>query len=209
MATYIRELGYEEKGIEEYLHNFCKIYLQNYNRVKCYKLIDDKVKKSKKHKLKKSSLINITQAELDIILGEENIKCQKLMFVYLVLAKYYMSNNHADKYYVGAKDSDIFSLCDMYVKKQDKISLMHYLTKNGYITPNLNMSSVVNYVNEDSEIVMSFYPDTDMVYYFERYIGGLFIECPICGKLAKKTNNKIKYCKECSALIKDKKILVN
>lgn len=40
------------------------------------------------------------------------------MFVYLVLAKYYMSINKADKYYVGCKDNDIFKLCDMYVKNK-------------------------------------------------------------------------------------------
>ena len=127
IATYFREMGQSDSEIAENLHLFCKKYVLNYNRVKFYKIIDEKVRKSNKYKLKRAVAINITQNELDIILAEENLKCQKLMFVYLVLAKYYMSINKVDKYYVGCKDNDIFKLCDMYVKKQDKLDTMPYL----------------------------------------------------------------------------------
>ena len=58
-----------------------------------------------------------------------------------------MSNNKTDKYYVGCEDNDIFKLCDMYTRKQEKLDMMHYLTVKGYIKPTLSMSSVVNYVN--------------------------------------------------------------
>lgn len=198
LANFYREKGYDDKSIEEKLHDFSKIYAHNYNRVKFYKLIDEKVKRSKKSKLKRSVPINITKKEIDLILQEDNYKCQKLLFVYLVLAKYYMSNNNTEKYYVGCKDNDIFNLCDMYIRKQDKMDLMHYITKKGYITPTLSMSSIINYVNEDSPIEITLTPDTDMVYYFEKYVGGIFINCSNCGRLVKKTNNRIKYCKSCA-----------
>ena len=209
LANFLREYNYSDNEIENTLHRFCKKYSNNYNRVKFYKLIDDKVKRSKKLKLKRSSLVKIYKNEIDIILNEENPKCQKLMFVYLVLAKYYMSNNNTDKYYVGCKDNDIFNLCDMYVKKQDKLDLMHYLTKQGYITPTLSMSSIVNYVNETGIVSISLIPDIDMVYYFEEYLGGLFIRCENCGRLAKKTNNRMKYCHSCAKEIKNTSISKN
>lgn len=60
------------------------------------------------------------------------------------------------------------------------------------------MSSIINYVNEDSPIEITLTPDTDMVYYFEKYVGGIFINCSNCGRLVKKTNNRIKYCKSCA-----------
>ena len=76
---------------------------------------------------------------------------------------------------------------------------MHYLTKKGYIEPTTKMSSIVNYVNENSEVVMKVVPDETMIYSFEqKYLGGIFINCEVCGKLVKKTNNRIKYCKECA-----------
>lgn len=203
LANYYRQQNYDDKFIEEKLHEFCKKYIQNYNRVKFYKLIDEKVEKSKKGKLKKSLPISITQNELNTILSEDNYKCQKLMFVYLVLAKYYMNNNNSEKYYVGCKDNDIFNLCDMYIKKDEKMDLMHYITKKGYITPTLSMSSIINYVDEDSEPIITLISDTDMIYYFERYLGGIFIECEICNKLSKKTNNRMKYCSECARKIKN------
>lgn len=198
LANYYRELGHSDKEIEIELHDFCKRYSKNYNKVKFYKIIDDKVNKSNKLKLKSAEPIFITKAEIDTILSEDNYKCQKLMFVYLVLAKYYMNNNHTEKYYVGCKDSDIYNLCDMYTRKEEKMELMHYLTKQGYITPTLSMSSIINYVNEDSPIEIELIPDNDMVYYFEKYMGGIFINCDVCNKLVKKTNNRIKYCKECA-----------
>lgn len=202
LATYYRELGLDDAEIDDELHSFCKKHAKNYNRVKFYKLIDEKVKRSKKLKLKEAFPVFITQAELDTIQSEENIKCQKLMFVYLVLAKYYMSNNHTDKYYVGCKDNDIFNLCDMYTRKQDKLDFMHYLTKKGYITPTLSMSSVVNYVNEDSEVVITLIPNIDMVYYYEQYLGDNFTHCAICGLLTKRKSNRTKYCPYCLNKIK-------
>lgn len=198
LANYFRENGVVDAEIEEKLHSFAKENLSNYNRVKYYKLIDNVITRSKKSKLKVSNSVNITEAELKTIESEENIKCQKLMFVYLVLAKYYMSNNHTEKYYVGCKDNDIFNLCDMYIRKQDKLDLMHYLTKKGYITPTLSMSSIINYVNEDSPSVIQLVPNTDMIYYFERYLGGFITECASCGLLTRKRSNRTKYCKSCS-----------
>lgn len=197
VANYLREQGYKDKEIETTLHTLSKKTFSDYNRVKIYEKIDNMVKLSKKRKLKISADINITQAELDLILKEENFKIQKLMFVYLVLAKYYMSNNHTEKYYVGIKDREIFNLCDMYVRKSDGINMMHYLTIKGYIEPTKNQSSIIKYVNEDSVPVITLKPNDDMVYYFEKYLGGIFIHCEMCGKLTKKTNNKKKYCSDC------------
>lgn len=206
VANYLREQGYPDKEIEEELHRISKRNFTDYNKVQMYEFIDNKVKKSKKGKLKENFPIYITKAEMETILSEDNVKYQKLLFIYLVLAKFYMSNNKADKYYVGCEDNDIFKLCDMYTRKQERLDMMHYLTVHGYIKPTLSMSSVVNYVNEDSEVAMEVIPSEDMIYRFEKeYLGGIFIDCEICGRLVKKTNNRIKYCKKCSKKIHNSK----
>ena len=103
-------------------------------------------------------------------------------------------------------DCEIYNLCDMYVKKQEKLDLMHYLTKKGYIKPTLSMSSIVKYVNENSEQAIVLVPDTDMVHYYEKYLGYYTTECPICGKLISKKSNRTKYCAQCAQLVKSKKI---
>ncbi len=199
VANYLREQGYTDKQIEIELHKIAKKSFADYNKIKMYDFIDRRVKRSKKGKLKTNDTIIVTKSEINTILSEEKPKYQKLMFVYLVLAKFYMSNNHTDKYYVGCSDTDIFKFCDMYTNRQEKREMMHYLTKKGYITPTTNMSSIVNYVNEDSDIDMEITPDERMIYRFEqKYLDGIFINCEICGKLEKKTNNRIKYCKECA-----------
>lgn len=205
-ANYLREQGYLDKEIEMELHRISKKNFTDYNKVQMYEFIDNKVKKSKKGKLKENFPVYITKAEMNTIFTEDNVKYQKLLFIYLVLAKFYMSNNKTDKYYVGCEDNDIFKLCDMYTRKQEKLDMMHYLTVKGYIKPTLSMSSVVNYVNEDSEVVMEVIPSEDMIYRFEKeYLGGIFINCEVCGRLVKKTNNRIKYCKKCSKKIHNSK----
>lgn len=206
LATYFREQGLNDKEIENELHAFCKKFANNYNWAQYYELVDQKVRKSKRYKLKRAKPIVITKAELDTITAEENLKCQKLMFVYLVLAKYYMNNNQTTDYYVGVKDNEIYNLCDMYVKKQEKLDLMHYLTKKGYIKPTLSMSSIVKYVNENSEQAIVLVPDTDMIHYYEKYLGYYTTECPICGRLIRKKTNRTKYCTQCAQLVKNKKI---
>lgn len=208
VANYLRDQGCDDKEIEKRLHKVAEKSFDDYNEVRFYKMIDKCVKKSKSGKLKIATPIKITQAEIDTILAEDNIKCEKLMFVYLVLAKYYMSNNKTEKYYVGCSDVDIFKLCDMYTTRKEKDKLLHYLTVKGYITPTLSMSSIVNYVNEESEVVFEFVPNETMVYYFEqKYLGGKFVKCVICGKLDKKMNNKQKYCKSCGLKVKNKVLL--
>nr|DAZ37716.1 MAG TPA: intron associated endonuclease [Caudoviricetes sp.] len=201
-ATYLRMKGLNDAEIEKELHRISKMSFSDYNWVKFYEIVDAKVKKSKKYRLRKNPEIIITQAEIETISQEEERKIQNLMFVCLVLAKYYMSNNNTDKYYVKYSDVDIFNLCDAFVKKNERLELMHYLDTKGYITPTLNMNFIVHYVNEDSSEVLRFKPDTDMIYYFEQYLGGLFVNCENCGKLTKKTNNKVKYCKECAKIKK-------
>ena len=62
-------------------------------------------------------------------------------------------------------------------------------------------------VNENSDIIMEVVPDETMVYNFEKeYLGGIFINCEICGRLVKKTNNRVKYCKECARKIHNSQI---
>lgn len=197
-ANYLREQNYNDKQIENELHFIAKKSFVDYNRVRLSNVIDKQVKNSKRFKLKRANEIIITQNELNTILSEESYKIQHLLFVYLVLSKYYMSNNNTDKYYVGCKDTEIFNLCDMYTRKQERLDLMHYITVKGYIYPTQSMSSVVTYVDEDSEVVMKFVPDDDMVYHLEQYQGGLFVNCEICNKLTKKTNNRTKYCRQCA-----------
>lgn len=203
VAAYLRDEGYDKAQIETELHRVAKKSFIDYNKVKMSKTIDRIIQRSKNKQLRIANDVDITQAEIDTILKEENVKCQKIMFVYLVLAKYYRNNNEkSDNYYVGCSDNDLFKLCDMYTNKVERDSWAHYLTSKGYITPTIRKSSIVNYVNEDSPILFQIKPCDTMIYYFEKeYLDGIFINCERCGKLVKKTNNRIKYCKKCANII--------
>lgn len=205
VANYLRNLKYNDKEIEIELHRICEMSFSDYNRVRMSDGIDARVKRSKEKRMKINSPIDITKRELEIILSENDRKIRNLMFVLLVLAKYNMSNsiNKTEEYYVTYNDVDIFKLCDTFVRKDERLELMYYLSSKKYVTPTSQLSFSVNYVYEDSPSILNFRPDTDMVYYFEQYLGGIFIKCENCGKLVKKTNNKLKYCKECAKIKKN------
>ena len=74
VANYLREQGYSDKEIEEELHRISKRNFTDYNKVQMYDFIDNKVKKSKKGKLKENFPVYITRAEMNTILSESNIK---------------------------------------------------------------------------------------------------------------------------------------
>ena len=205
LTIYYKNQGLDNDEIYNKIDTFCKANIINYNSDTSYKILDKLIKNSNNRKLKSAAPIFITCAELDTIKKETSLKIQKIMFVYLVLAKYYMSNNHTDKFYVGMKDSDIFSLCKFYAKKNEKLNYMYYLTQKGYITPTLTMSSIVNYIDEDSPIILTLIPNDDMEFEFEKYNGIKFIKCERCGKLERKKNNKHKYCLSCAKKIKSAK----
>ena len=209
LAAYLEQAGCSDTEMEQRLHATCKRRIKGYSRVKFYSVIDGLIKRAKTFTFKESQPIKITKAELDVVLSEDSVKIRRLLFVYLVLAKYYMNNNHTDKYYVGASDVDIFKLARINsVKVETRNEFMHEITKKGYITPTLSMSSIVNYVNEDSEVVMEFKPDIDMEYHLEQYLGGSFLTCTICGRLDKKGSNSAKYCRQCAKEIRTGKILM-
>lgn len=209
VAAYLYQAGCGDIEIEQRLHAMCKRKMKGYSRVKFYPIIDKIIRKSKNVKFKVSNEIKITKSEIDTVLSEKDKKIKKLLFVYLVLAKYYMNNNNTDKYYVSTSDVDIFKLARITGKrKSEQGELLHYMTKKGYITPTLNMSSIVNFVDENDEVVITFKPDIDMIYYLEQYLGGSFIKCIICGRLEKKGSNSAKYCKACARERDSKRIKI-
>lgn len=203
LTNYFRVQEFPDDLIEETLHAFLLKHLSNYNRVKFQGMVDNAITFSKKQKLKVANEISITDKEWETITSEDDVKVQKLLFIYLVLAKYFMSNNHSDKYYVGIKDADLWKLCKFYTRKVDRIKLLQYITNKEYITPTLNMSSVVNYIQEGTPII-KFIPCEDMIYYFDSLKGARIIFCDICGKIEKPNSGAQKHCKSCARLIKNK-----
>lgn len=204
LANYFRYAGMEDKAIEENLHVFLNKYMANYNKVKFQNIVDNAVKTSKKQKIKKASEIIITKNEWNTIMSEPNERVQKLLFTYLCLGKYFKSNNDkTDKYYVGVKDADLWKISKLHLRKIDRLKLLSNITQKGYITPTLNMSSIVNFIEGDGEEFLKFKPCENMLYYYEKQIGARIIFCRVCGDIEKANANAQKYCKKCAKAVKN------
>ncbi len=199
VAKYLRYKNDNEDYVRKNIYALCKEYKKDFNLVKDYKIMDSIISESKKWKIKLGKNINITKKEFDIINSEDE-KVKKVLFVLLVISKFYY-NDKSDDYYVNIPDNDIFKLCNLNIKKSKKIEIMHYITQKEYVTPNIHMSMKINYIYKDSQMVYNIPVGNDMIIYFEQLLGKKTISCEKCGTLVLKTNNRVKYCKSCSKLI--------
>lgn len=197
LAKYFRYKNNTEEEIKNKLYVFCKNNKKDFNIIKDSDIIENIILESKKWKLRTKKYIDITKSEFDLISSENNIKVKKILFVLLVISKFYHDNKSND-YYVNISDNDIFKLCNMYVNKKNKIDLMYYITQKGYITPNIHMSIKINFVDNENEKILNMVVDESMCNYLEMLLGKKICFCEVCGISVIKTNNRVKYCKKCA-----------
>lgn len=199
VAKYLRFKNNDDEYVKRNLYALCKEYKKDYNLVKDYKIIDSIITESKKWKIRINKNIDITQDEMDVI-NKENNKVKKILFVLLVISKFY-HNGESKDYYVNIPDNEIFKLCNLNIRKSKKIEMMHYITQKGYVTPNIHMSMKINYINNEGISIYNMLVDKDMCIHLEKILGKKTISCENCGVLILKTNNRIKYCRPCSKAI--------
>lgn len=209
VLKYFRSCKKNDEYIKKEIYDLCSKYKKDYNYVKDYKKIDFLISESIKWNKHKTTFINITKNEFQLIKSENNIKIQKLLFVILVLAKYYYNPKH-NEYYVNISENDIFNLCNMSVTKQNKRDFMYYITQRGYITPNLNKSIKINFIDNLSENICEIKVGNDMIFYYEKLSGKNVINCKRCNDLILRiANRRTKYCKECARIVNIEKTKEN
>jgi hypothetical protein len=134
LAKYYRNLGDNDESIRANLLSFCLKYFPEYNDVIYGDKLDSAIKNSKKIKIKEFKDIIITDDELASIKETNDYKCEKILFVMLVIAKSNrLENNTSKDYYINYRFSSILSLAKVYVNKIDRDFIKHYLYKKGKI----------------------------------------------------------------------------
>lgn len=163
----------------------------------------------KKHiQLKDAYMIDIYQDEIERIKQCGDIKHQKLLFTLYVLARW---NNDSGWTSPQFSLTCIKECANITCSKRELNSLFYDLLHDGYITTFKKSNKFVYklvYYNSDKSIPVAIRIDG-----FEN-IGNHFvinqvnthIMCQMCGRLVKKTNNRIKYCKKCA---KKKRVQIN
>ena len=151
-------------------------------------------------KLSSVDKIVITKEECERIKAIKDKKTQRVMFIMLVYCRATNELNSNQSYWMNQPIKNIMAEAKI-TRKNDKTDILRYLYLNGFITDNARIDKIsyrVNYVCEDSEDAIVITDFDECIHYWLMYLGEKWKKCSVCGKWIRKTNNSIKYCKDCA-----------
>lgn len=145
-------------------------------------------------------MIEITKLELDKIKEIERVTTERIMFVLLVMAKYY----RRDKYYISKKDILKYSKC--HINNNTLDAELYKLNQLGYIETNKGGSRTVKILDYSGEVILQVESLEKMIHVYlsvRKEKGYLF--CGKCAKKVKATGVNQKLCVDCSLLRRKEK----
>ena len=196
LAKYFRHLGRYDDEVENDLISFCSEHVLEFSEVIYADYIEKAVRISKKYLLRLPVFVPVTNDEIIKIKDIKNYRYEKVLFIMLVLGKYYKltntsSKNKSKEYYIPFNNQTIYRLAHVSVKKDENI--INYLFKNGFIDNNrrtdayfLKFTSIEDYsgsalIVNDINNIIDFYPP----------------HCDICGRDLEKKSNRQSLCSDC------------
>ena len=204
LAKYFKHIGQNRTQIKQSLLDFCKKFVPNFNEILSRKKINDAIDTSQEYGLRLPIDVNVTESELDIIKNCGDYKRQKILFVMLVIAKYFKYNDtrltpknsgeHDNDFYVNDTFINILKFAKVNVSRIERKDILYDLEQSELMTTinprGKNISYKVNFVFEDSDIAMTVNDMNNIVGFYPFY-------CEKCGRIIKKTGKRQKYCKKC------------
>jgi hypothetical protein len=207
LIKHYYSIGMNKQQIRENIESFMSKNYPNFNSVQWQEILDIMVKKytKEKYNLIKVDSIDITQNELDKIKKLNNIKLEKLAFVYLVYAKILNKINDKNNNWVNKDSNIIFKTAKVQdTGKQQQLTIKQ-LSDLGYlhIAHVVNSTNVqVQYINSEdkTDIVISIDRfEDDLVLFYLKWKGEKVKICENseCSKMFITKNLKTKYCNKC------------
>lgn len=178
--------------------NIFEYYYEKY-----YKIINEVVKNVIKNDVhfKEAYKIPIYQNEYNIIKSCGSKKHQKLLFTLYVMARW----NNDENGWTSSKSklTHIKKSANLYGSINDMALLLHDLIVNGYIVntkkAGLFRFHMLNFnIDKNEPIAIEVDSFDNLGNIFLASQDNIHIVCKSCGRLVKKTNNKMTYCKKCA-----------
>ena len=224
LVKYFKQLGHKPKEREELIYQFCEKYLDGYNKVLHYKIINSVLNYGKKKDAVLIQIDNVvvTSGEISFIDNLElNQDHKKILFTLLILSKLNKNEyeiRHGkkanDEYYFGGKESyyrDLKKRANVptYRTKKDKnVNEIIYDLNQLKLTESVSRGVLkLNYLYEiprDGDVVITVNNYDNIGLYYDLYSGiDKIKQCECCGVPIKVNNNKMKYCGVCAKVIKN------
>lgn len=151
-------------------------------------------------KMKDMFIVDIYQDEYESIKNCGDFKHQKLLFTLNVLARW---NNDSGWTPMQLTLSQIKEMANITCSSSEFNKLFYDLIQNGYLISMRKADKFIYkivYFNQDKNIdkfmTISSFENIGNYYYVSQV--NTHTMCSLCGRLVKKTNNKVKYCKKCA-----------
>jgi hypothetical protein len=212
LAKYYKYLGKNKKQIEKELLDFCEKWNPGFNSIVNRWSIDISIKNSREYSLRFPIEISITEKELEIIKNVNNYKFEKILFVLLVCAKNEKYNkvkinkkSENNDFFVNISFLDILKLAKIHISKEERNKILFELNNLELIKTTCYGSFKINYINENSDIVLSVLSDDNMIEEYKKIKGDITIRCVVCGNDCKANSNRQKMCKKCARKVEKEK----
>lgn len=204
LAKYFKYIGQNRTQIKQSLLDFCKKFVPNFNEILSRKKINDAIDTSQEYSLRLPMDVNVTESELDIIKNCGDYKRQKILFVMLVIAKYFKYNDtrltpknsgeHDNDFYVNDTFINVLKMANVNVSKIERMNILYDLEQSELITTinprGKNISYMINFVCEDSNVAIVVNDMNNIVGFYPFY-------CEKCGRKIKNKSKMRNLCNQC------------
>lgn len=210
IARELYQNGKSKDEIREYIIKFCRKWNKQFNYARWESKINTVINNlDTPYENKIADTICFTLNELEQIEDLPTFDLQKLMFIMMCLAKTYKTN------FIYLNSNSKVTLREIYelakvntpLSKQD--SALYEFVKQGVVDiklkPLLKCCLLLLENDKDKRTRIEFKPNSEMILEYYRYLGTKVVQCEMCGKSIIKTNNKVKYCKDCAKKAKIEK----
>jgi len=224
LSKYYFSQNIYENDLRNKVLEFCNKHMNDFNEVRYIKMIKRVCRYGENNSLFIVKPVRITQCEIDKIKTLNNLKIEKIAFVLLVLANINKQsyilyvrdkikhiqkiNNKKNRlikvpnislsYYINEKINSIFKLAKIYLKKDERNTILRILIEREFIIMTKKCKYKINFIKHNTEknsvIIYNF---DDFVLEYERIIGDNIGYCIECKKPIRIRGNNHKMCSDC------------
>lgn len=215
LAKYFSYLGQNKREIKDSIIEFCNS--QNYIKYdsRDEEIIMNSLADLKKYNIRIPKPCVITKAELDEIGTINDEKAERVFFVMICLAKYFMETNTSknkkeyaeEKLIFWRSTTELFKLARYSENFFNRNMIIGVVERMGYIKTVSNRDRTKNHI-----FINTYYKDSDPVIFFDNpeYVYKLYeaykkeklIRCSVCGSSVVKNSNRQTMCEKCAYISK-------
>lgn len=206
LAKYYYKEGKSTREIKKILRTLCKKVDRTWNETTQDWKVKIAIREAKKRRIRVAIPIPITVAELEKLKKINDCSLEKILFVFIVYAKFLKYSYTLVKprkiprligsFYINEKSSNIFSVAKVDVRKKKRNEMMHVLYEKGYLDANRYNGFILKCIVEDSPTAFVVEDYENIVLYYQREKGETVAGCS-CGRLFLKRFSKDMRCHYC------------